>query len=47
MFEFLNRGARAEQHEELSLTGKDVLEYAAIAGTLQMYEARLAKRYRQ
>jgi hypothetical protein len=47
MFEFLNRGARAEQHGVLSLGGKDVLEYKVLADTLEMYEARLARRYSQ
>jgi hypothetical protein len=43
-FEFLNRGVRAEQHGMVSVGGKDLQEYDAIANRLEMYEARLAKR---
>lgn len=44
MFEFLNRGARATQHGMMSLGGKDLVEYEALTGTIQMLGMRLAKR---
>lgn len=44
MFEFLNRGVRAEQHGVMSIVGKDAMEYDRIVGNIQMYGIRLAKR---